>query len=70
MSIKIEMRDGKFKKGHMPWSKGLTKDTDERVKRISDLKKGKMPKNINLFLLKANRFQKGRKSERKDFRIK
>lgn len=31
--------------GAAPWSKGLTKETDERVKHISDANKGRMPWN-------------------------
>ena len=30
-----------FNKGQAPWNKGLTKETDETVKRIAELKKGK-----------------------------
>jgi len=30
-----------FKKGHIPWSRGLTKETDPRVAKISEKQKGK-----------------------------
>lgn len=29
-----------FKKGHIPWSKGLTKESDDRLKKMSETKKG------------------------------
>lgn len=31
----------KRKKGRIPWNKGLTKETDERIKKFSESKKGK-----------------------------
>lgn len=37
----MKIKKGDFKKGHIPWNKGLTKYTDERLKQFSKLQKGK-----------------------------
>lgn len=36
----MEKNDGKFKKIFTPWNKGLTKETDERIKKYSEMHKG------------------------------
>ena len=36
------LRNIGFKKGYSPWNKGLTKETDERVKKTSELNKGRI----------------------------
>lgn len=37
---KISKNNGGFKKGHIPWNKGLTKETDKRVKGVLSWCKG------------------------------
>ena len=39
-SEEIRKRMSEFHKGQVPWNKGLTKETDIRVKKISESKKG------------------------------
>jgi predicted nucleic acid-binding Zn ribbon protein len=37
----IKPNKGNWKKEHTPWNKGLTKETDERIKKISNKQKGR-----------------------------
>lgn len=43
-----------WKKGHIPWNKGLTKETDERVKKQGETFKNKQYNNWNKGLTKEN----------------
>lgn len=47
LKMKEVMKDPEIRK-KCGWSKGLTKETDERVKSIADAQKGNVPRNKNL----------------------
>lgn len=51
--LNLKLNNGSFKKGNVPWSKGLTKETDERVKKLAESKERRE---------KISEFNKGNKN--------